>query len=278
MKVLVLYFSGTGNTAYVGKYIADSLMRECSEIYAASIEAIDKVIIAEYDHLIFGFPVYACDMPLFVQKYLEDLPLTMNKSVFLYCTKAFKSGAALLHAQKILEKNGYRTMAFADISMPGSDGLAFIKKESSMVQKIQKRDFQNLPEANLMVEKLMKVQKSLELGEDISGYMAVPKIGTGKKIAGQILMKTYPLFENSLKKKFWANDSCIKCKKCEKICPSHNIKVKEQVKFGDKCYLCMRCIHQCPVEAIQIGQNTQGKFRWRGPDGTFNPLKELESF
>lgn len=274
MKVLVLYFSGTGNTAYVGKYIADHLRHESGEIHVASIEDVDKSIIEEYDHLIFGFPVYACDIPLFVQKYLEELPLTISKSVFLYCTKAIASGVALSHAQQIFEKNGYRTMALADISMPGSDGLVFIKKDASMIRKIQKRDFGNLPEANLIVEKLMKVQESIELGEDINRYKVISRIGPGKKIAGQILKKTYPFFENKLKKKFWANDSCIKCKKCEKICPSHNIEVNERVKFDDKCYLCMRCIHQCPVEAIQIGKKTEGKFRWKGPDGTFNPLSK----
>lgn len=277
MKVLVLYFSGTGNTAYVGKYMAERLRCEGCEVKVASIEAVDKSIIVEYDYLIFGFPVYACDVPLFIQNYLKELPLTINKSVFIYCTKAIASGVSLVHAQKIFEKNGYCTMGLADISMPGSDGLAFMKKDSSMVLKIQNRDFGNLPEANLIVEKLMKVQKSVELGEDISKYKVISKIGAGKKIVGQILIKTYPFFENNLKKKFWANDRCIKCKKCEKICPSHNIKVKERVEFDDKCYLCMRCIHQCPVEAIQIGKKTEGKFRWKGPDSLFNPLKELKS-
>jgi ferredoxin len=165
-------------------------------------------------------------------------------------------------------------MGLADIGMPGSDGLAFMKKDSSMVIKIQKRDYENLPEANLIVEKLMKVQNSIEFGEDINKYKVISKIQVGEKIVGNVLMKTYPFFENILKKKFWANDKCIKCKKCEKICPSHNIEVKETVKFDNKCYLCMRCIHQCPVEAIQIGKKTDGKFRWKGPDGMFNPLNE----
>jgi len=276
MKVLVLYFSGTGNTAYVGKYLDNRLKHKGVDVHTASIEAVDKSIIVEYDYLIFGFPVYACDVPVFVQNYLKEFPLTINKSVFLYCTKAIASGTALLHAENIFKKNGYCTIGMADISMPGSDGLAFIKKDSSMVLKIRKRDFGNLPEANLIVEKLMQVQNSIELGEDINKYKVISKIRAGKKIVGYILMKSYPFFENNLKKKFWANDNCIKCKKCEKICPSYNIEVKETVKFDNKCYLCMRCIHQCPVEAIQIGKKTEGKFRWKGPDGTFNPQNELK--
>nr|WP_312578536.1 EFR1 family ferrodoxin [Sedimentibacter sp.] len=277
MKVLVLYFSGTGNTAYVGKYIAERLKCENFEVRTVSIEMANKSIITEYDYLIFGFPVYACDVPLFVQNYLKEFPLTKNKSVFIYCTKAIESGVSLIHAQKIFEKNGYYAMGLADVKMPGSDGLAFVKKDSSMVIKIQKKFFENFPEANYLIERVIKVQKSVESGENINKYKVTSKIGVSKKIIGQILMKVYPFFENNLKKKFWADDKCIKCKKCEKICPSHNIEVKERVEFDDKCYLCMRCIHQCPTEAIQIGKNTEGKFRWKGPNGSFNPLEEIKS-
>jgi hypothetical protein len=35
----------------------------------------------------------------------------------------------------------------------------------------------------------------------------------------------------------------------------------------------MRCIHACPQEAIQIGKVTVDKFRWRGPNGDFKPLR-----
>ena len=69
-----------------------------------------------------------------------------------------------------------------------------------------------------------------------------------------ILKKVFILMEDWLKKRFWANNDCIKCLKCEKICPSKNIKVNEKVSFGSNCYLCLRCLHQCPKEAIQIGK------------------------
>ncbi len=276
MKVLVLYFSGTGNTAYVGKYLEKHLKDKDVNVHIASIETVNKSIIAEYDYLIFGFPVYACDLPLFVQDYLKDLPLTKNKMTFIYCTKAIISGNALLHAQDIFEKSGYSTMGIFDISMPGSDGLAFIKKDSYIARKIQKRDFNNIPEANHLIEKLMEVHNSILLGEDINIHKVTMKISVRKKILGKIMMKIYPFFENKIKKKFWVNANCIKCKKCEKICPSHNIKVNETVIFDNKCYLCMRCIHQCPVEAIQIGKHTEGRFRWKGPEGDFNPLNDLK--
>ena len=160
--------------------------------------------------------------------------------------------------------------------MPGSDGLAFLNKNSAVVQKIKMRDFSNIPEANLLVKNLMTVQAVLELGEETDQYQEELKISIMEKTVGLILIKISPLFENRLKNRFWADDQCIKCEKCEKICPTHNIKANERVEFDGACCLCMRCMHQRPVEAIQIGKMTSGKFRWKGPDGLFNPLNELK--
>jgi len=273
MKVLILYFSGTGNTAYVGEYLANNLQQQGVEVRIASIESIDKSEIVEYNHLVFGFPVFGGDAPSLVQSFIVDLPLTVNKSVFLYCTKAISSGSALFRTQRIFEKNGFLVMGFADISMPGSDGLAFLNKDSAVVQKINRQDFSNIPKANLLAKKLMTVKTALESGEEIEKYKDTFKISALEKTFGLILIKILPFFENRMKNKFWADDKCIKCKKCEKICPTHNIKVNDLVEFDGLCCLCMRCLHQCPVEAIQIGKMTSGKFRWKGPEGLFNPLK-----
>ncbi|MCK4757645.1 MAG: 4Fe-4S binding protein [Thermoplasmata archaeon] len=47
------------------------------------------------------------------------------------------------------------------------------------------------------------------------------------------------------------NDKCIKCKKCEKACPTSEAGA-EDMKM--ECYMCYRCLEVCPVDAIEYGK------------------------
>lgn len=265
MRILILYFSGTGNTEFIGKYIKKHLNCDMYEIELFSLELFKKENISKYDILIFGFPVYACDIPVFIQRYLEDIPITKTKSVFIFCTKALSSGISIIHAIEIFKKAGYTPLGYADVKMPGSDGLAFLKKDSHMVFKIINRDFSKIESVDNIINRIKEVTNALEDGDVKRFYLDIDS-NIFVRLCSSIMKNTFPVMERWIKRKFWADKHCNKCKKCEKICPSNNIKVNEKVSFGNNCYLCMRCVHQCPKEAIQIGRKTIGKFRWRGPN------------
>ncbi|WP_456369536.1 4Fe-4S binding protein [Geoglobus sp.] len=49
-------------------------------------------------------------------------------------------------------------------------------------------------------------------------------------------------------------DSCIRCGKCEKICPSLAIVMDGTpiLEFPDKCWHCCACIKECPSRAIRL--------------------------
>ena len=270
MKILILYFSGTGNTEFIAQYIDKHLNCDMYDIELFPLELFEKENISKYDILIFGFPVYGFDIPVFIQEYLKDIPITRTKSVFIFCTKAFSSGISITHAAQIFKKAGYNPLGYADVKMPGSDGLAFLKKDSNIVYKLSIRDFSKIEAADNIINRIKEVIKALEDSDVERVYLNINS-NIFVSFFSAILKKVFILMEDWLKKRFWANNDCITCLKCEKICPSKNIKVNEKVSFGSNCYLCLRCLHQCPKEAIQIGKKTVGKFRWKGPLGTYNP-------
>ena len=271
MKVLVLYFSGTGNTHYVAEYISKQLSsKKKYKVTLSAIEKCNKQEISNYDILFVGFPVYAGNMPVFMQEYIKDIPLTTTKAVYLFCTKGAFSGNAIPNAVKLLQKVGYITMGYAEEWMPGSDGLAFLDKDSKAVEKMTDKDFSKLDAIDGMLSNIDEIFKK---PINLEKYKIKVPIKISGLILGGIFKIIYKPMERKFKKKFWVDDSCIQCGLCEKICPSNNIKLNNgKVEFGDDCYLCMRCVHQCPKEAIQIGKGTVGKFRWKGPNNDFKPI------
>ncbi len=60
-------------------------------------------------------------------------------------------------------------------------------------------------------------------------------------------------------KKFTVDeDVCIKCGKCEKVCPVDNIKGTPPAWIHNgRCTCCLACYHHCPVHAINYGSITR---------------------
>ena len=64
-------------------------------------------------------------------------------------------------------------------------------------------------------------------------------------------------------KDFYAEDTCVGCGKCAKLCPLNNIKIADKKPiWGKDCTHCMACISNCPTDAIQYGKITQDKQRY----------------
>ncbi|KLU59006.1 flavodoxin [Peptococcaceae bacterium CEB3] len=131
MKVLVLYFSGTGNTEYVAKYLQKRLLGPLRQIELRSTENTLPEKTAEFDLLIIGFPIYAGAPPEFFGQYLKLLPTVNQKGVFVFCTRAMFAGHAIKDVYELLEHKGYIPLGHRIVAMPGSDGLPFMRKNST---------------------------------------------------------------------------------------------------------------------------------------------------
>ena len=91
--------------------------------------------------------------------------------------------------------------------------------------------------------------------------------------------KTWELFSDSCKKhhekwkehladidkKFLCNrEKCTSCGLCERVCPRDNIKRPDGLPvWQHRCVECLGCLHICPVEAIDYGEVTKGRHRYR---------------
>ncbi|WP_054870414.1 EFR1 family ferrodoxin [Caloranaerobacter sp. TR13] len=277
MKALILYFSATGNTYFIANLIYEKFKANGFDVELESIEVFSPNDVEKCDILIFGFPVYAFDMPLFLQSYINNLSFPKTRGVILFSTMGLYGGNSSRKTSKRFIKKGFVPLGCEEFKMPGSDGLAFMKKDSKFVKKVLSKNYSESRKIKESINKIFDIVNSNNLSDESQERNAViPRL----KISGLILDVFMRLFfnhvEKKMKGKFWVDDKCTKCGLCKEICPAKNIKISDgRVEFLDKCYLCMRCVHQCSTEAIQIGKSTVDKFRWKGPDMQYNPYKIL---
>ena len=88
---------------------------------------------------------------------------------------------------------------------------------------------------------------------------------TDRLISGIVNDLFYPVCVHA--KKFYATDACISCGKCERVCPTQNVRLENgRPVWGKKCTHCMACICRCPEEAIEYGKHSRGLPRYTFPE------------
>jgi ferredoxin len=276
LKLTILYFSGTGNTDYVAHYLARRLAGLPVEIELRPMERQPAAALDGFDLLVAGFPVYACDAPGFFQAYLETLAPGEGRGAFAFCTKGVMAGNAVRRSLQRLADRGYVPLGGGSVAMPGSDGLAFIGKNSRMARSALQKDYDHLKAADQLADRMAEVLRGLAAGQPVERFENPLPLTTTGAILDPAWAYVYHRFGDYMRARFHADERCTSCGLCEQICSSGNISLHDgQPRFADRCVLCMRCIHTCPAEAIQIGRFTMDRFRWHGPKGDFDPLKLL---
>lgn len=276
MRLQLLYFSGTGNTDHVARYLAQHLtdaLESSLDIDVRPVEWQPADQVRGFELLAVGFPVYAANSPGLFQDYLDRLPPGEGRGAFAFCTKGAYAGGAVERTLQRLAARSYVPLGGGSVIMPGTDGLALISNDSWLARKALEKDYDHLQDADRMVDDM-----TAKIGQLIEGHapetlrLSLPPRARGTWL-DQLWAWTYKLAEGYARDRLHADNRCTACGLCERICPVQNIELSNgQPQFASRCMLCLRCLHACPQEAIQVGRLTVGKFRWRGPKGNFRPL------
>jgi ferredoxin len=274
MKLLFLYFSGTGNTDYVAHYLARKLAHLPVEIELRTIEQQPPEALTDFDLLAVGFPVYAVDAPIFFQEYLHRLPQGGGRGAFVFCTKGAWAGSAVRRMLQRLALQGYVPLGGDAVGMPGTDGLSMVGKDSWLARTALEKDYDHLKDGDRLAEKMESAVAQLLDGSPVEALRQPLPSQIKTSLSGRAWARVYKLSEDWALARFYADDRCEGCGLCARLCPVDNVELREgHAWFADCCVLCLRCLHACPQEAIQIGKLTVNKFRWKGPKGDFRPLR-----
>lgn len=245
MKGAFVYFSGTGNTEYVIKQLIKEFQEKNIDCKTVDITK-ESTISPEFDFYVVASPIHVEVFPkIFVDWIKNNLPKVDSKRCIVISTQASYIAYGGRQIGKILDSKGYDVVCVKSMPMPNNYYLGkFFKATTKERQEEMKKEV--LLEVKNIVDKFLKDDVYIE-----KESVVMTIIG---KITYDICI---PYFHSWARKSLSIDyDKCIKCKKCEKDCPTHNILFKDKIVFKNKCISCQRCLQKCPVNAfLYKGEN-----------------------
>ncbi len=234
--MVVIYFSGTGNTRFIAKQF--SKLMKCKG-YSIEQNVDFGRIIAESDTIVLCYPIHFSKAPLlfmdFVSKYKDEF---RGKKIISLCSQQFFSGDGARSIIDLLE----------DVEVIYAEHFNMHNNITSMpiYYKLTKRNNERC--LKLTYKKLKKV------ADDVNNNRVKLK---GFSEFGKSLGRSQHLSPDSVKNKQMTavkiRENCVLCEKCVKCCPTQNLsKSIDKIVSDDKCTFCMRCVNLCPKKSISV--------------------------
>lgn len=241
---MIYYFSGTGNSKYAAEKLADGLGDKAVDIARAIKSGALPETAGEKTG--FVFPVYFGGIPEIVRRFVSQPGIKNSLGGYVYCVITCGGSDSAAAFKKLENALGREVDYAASLKMPDNYVVMYDPSTKENALNV-------LSEAN---ETLNGIR------DDISGGKKQRKCGAMQAVMTAVMYSFYDPFRKT--KKFFANDNCISCGKCELNCPDSAIQMQngKPVWVKDKCQHCTACINRCPQAAIQFGKKTAARGRY----------------
>ena len=244
---MILFFSGTGNSNYVAKRIADALGDEIVNLNAR-IKASDSSSIETGERVIIVTPTYAWRIPRVVRDWLLKTELRGAKQVWFVMTCGSEIGNADKYNRELCTEKGLSCMGTAQTVMPENYIAMFSAPQADKARQIVAKAKPDIDRAIAAIQ---------------AGECFAPTRNNlyDRFMSGPVNPIFYKCFVKA--NAFTASSACIGCGQCVKRCPMNNVTLKDgKPVWGRNCTHCMACICYCPKEAIEYGKKSVGQPRY----------------
>ena len=244
---MILYFSGTGNSFFAARRIAETLGETPVSLNARIKEGDVSPLSSETPFVVVA-PTYAWKLPRIVEEHLRKTTLTGNGRIYFVLTCGSGIAGAGYYAESLSEALHKEYMGCAAVVMPENYIAMFLAPDPDRAKKITEN-------AIPVLDRLAKAVAD--------GVKFDTKNGS-KLMSGFVNNLFYDHFIAD--KKFFATDKCVSCGKCVAGCPLSNITLENgRPVWHGHCSHCIACICLCPAEAVEYGRGTAKKRRYSCP-------------
>ena len=244
---MIFYFSGTGNSNYVAKRIADALGDEILNLNDR-IKASDTSSVETGDRIIIVTPTYAWRIPRVVRDWLRKTELRGAKQAWFVMTCGSEIGNADKYNRELCAEKAISCMGTAQIVMPENYIAMFSAPQADEARQIVAQAKPDIDRAIAAIQ---------------AGECFAPTRNNlyDRFMSGPVNPIFYKFFVKA--DAFTVSDTCIGCGQCAKRCPMNNVTLKDgKPSWGKNCTHCMACICYCPKEAIEYGKKSIGQPRY----------------
>ena len=248
--MVMLYFSGTGNS----KYIAELFCKHMNAEFYSIEETIDfdKLIVSE-EVIGFCYPVYGSRVPRIMREFAKrQMESIKGKKIIIFCTQMYFSG------------DGAR--AFTDIFPRGFVEVIFAE-HFLMPNNVCNVLITPLPGEKTIRKYMTKAEQKMQMVCDQIKNGIVRKRGFNpvSRTLGLIQGVFYPKLEKIGLGRVWVDSDCTQCNLCVSVCPMNNFENKEgRVTPKGNCTMCYRCINKCQKKAISVYLRGKVKKQYKG--------------
>jgi Pyruvate/2-oxoacid:ferredoxin oxidoreductase delta subunit len=261
-KLLIYWFSGTGNAKSASKWIIDYARDEGIDTELHDISRVNYPAgdMHNEDTLLgFCYPTHGFNAPPAVIRFVRKFPrgkcdiFLLNTRAGMKISKVFTpglSGLALFLPAIIMKIKGYRVRGYRPLDMPSNWISLHPGLRKNVVESIHRRCRRVTRRfAGRIMEGRFVSRGLFDLPVDI----AISPISIAYYLFGRF----------ALAKTFYASYKCTDCGLCYNNCPVQAITRKDNRPFWTfNCESCMRCMNNCPERAIETAHGYTALLWW----------------